>query len=338
MPRTTTVLSRVQSRLRTAALAAAALAALLSSDGLRAQDWPSRQLTLVVPFAAGGPTDMVGRTIAAGVSEVLQQQVVVENIGGAGGTTGVTRVVRGPADGHQFVLGGLGGVVINQLLYKKPPFNAAEDLAPIALLSSTQLVLITRKDLPAKTLTEFIAYAKANPSMTFGSGGAGSTSHLACILLNAAIGASATHVPYRGTNPAMQDLRAGRIDFLCEFVSTALPQIKDDAVNAIATLSRTRSAVLPDIATAQEQGLANFEVDSWLALFFPKATPPGIVAKLGAAAAKAMDLPSVRERLGNAGVGIIAPEHRGADYLSELMKRELAKWAAPIKASGVVIE
>jgi tripartite-type tricarboxylate transporter receptor subunit TctC len=303
-----------------------------------ADEWPSRSLTLVVPFAAGGPTDMVGRTIAAGIAEVLGKQVTVENIGGAGGTTGVARTVSAPPNGYQFVVGGLGGVVINQMLYKKPPFDVRTDLVPAVLMTSTPLVLITRKDFPASNLQEFIAQAKAKPGATFGSGGAGSTSHLACILLDAAIGAKSTHVPYKGVNPAMQDLMAGRIDFICDFISTAQPQVAAGTVKPIATLSKNRTPVLPDLPTAREQGLADFDVDSWLALFLPKGTPMAIATKLSVATSKALDLPSVRGRLAKSGVDVSPADQRSPEYLSRLIQNELQKWAGPIKASGIVID
>src|SRR5919206_2421831 len=201
-----------------------------------AQNYPSRPITMVIPFAAGGPTDVLGRVMGERMSQILGQQVVIENVGGAGGGTGSQRVARAAPDGYTFLLGTVGTHAQNQTLYKKPLYHAATDFAPVALIAEVPLILITRKDFPAANLQEFIAYAKQNQGkMTYGSAGPGSATHLGCVLLDAAMGTKIQHVPYRGTGPAMQDLQGGRIDFLCEIVTTALPQIQSGAVKAIAT-------------------------------------------------------------------------------------------------------
>src|SRR5581483_7946412 len=231
--------------------------------------WPDRPVTMVVPFAAGGPTDVVGRIMAQRLGEILEQQIVVENVGGAGGMTGAQRVALARPDGYQMLLGTVGTQAYNQTLYKKPLYNAVSDFAPVVLIAEQPLVLVVPKDFPANTLGEFTAYAKANASkLSFGSGGAGSSTHLACMLLNSAIGVDVQHVPYRGSAPAMQDLIAGRINYLCDAVSTAMPQIKTGAVKPIAILARSRTSVLPDVPTAQEQGLPGFEANNWIGLFF----------------------------------------------------------------------
>src|SRR5271166_4005964 len=196
--------------------AAVVLAGLECTEPALSQQWPTRPMTMVVPFAAGGPADTVGRILAPRLSELLGQQVVIENVGGSGGMTGSSRVARAAPDGYQFVLGNVGTHAANQTFYRSPLYNAATDFAPVMLIAQTPLVLLARKELPADNLSEFIAYVKANQSsMQYGSGGAGSASHLACVLLNAAIGVAVTHVPYRGAAPAMQDLIAGRIDYQC---------------------------------------------------------------------------------------------------------------------------
>ena len=193
---------------------ASLLALAAAAAPAHAQDWPTRPVTMVVPFAAGGPADTVGRILAPRLAELLGQQIVIENVGGAGGMTGADRVAKAPPDGYQLVLGNLGTHAANQTFYRNPLYNAASDFAPVMLVAETPLVLLARKDLPADTLPQFAAYAKANrDKMQYGSGGAGSASHLACVLLNAAIGVDVTHVPYRGAAPAMQDLIAGRIDY-----------------------------------------------------------------------------------------------------------------------------
>jgi tripartite-type tricarboxylate transporter receptor subunit TctC len=312
------------------------VATMLMAGSAMAQSWPTRPVTMVIPFAAGGPTDVLGRVMAQRLSEILGQQVVVENVGGAGGMTGAQRVAQAAPDGYQFVLGTVGTHAQNQTLYKKPLYQAATDFTPVALIAEVPLVLITRKDLPAATLPEFIAYAKANQAkMSFGSAGSGSATHLGCVLLNAAMGTDITHVPYRGTGPAMTDLTGGRIDFMCEIVTTALPQIKGDNVKAVATLTKTRSPVLPDLATANEKGLSDFEAYTWNAFFLPRGTPEAIVKRLHEATIQAMETPAVRERLEGLGAALVAPDRRSSDYLAKFVRSEIDKWAAPIKASGV---
>jgi tripartite-type tricarboxylate transporter receptor subunit TctC len=317
-----------------------ALAAMLALAGTAgAQNWPTRPITMVIPFAAGGPTDVLGRVMAERMSQILGQQVVVENVGGAGGMTGVQRVARAAPDGSSFVLGTVGTHAQNQTLYKKPAYDAANDFAPVVFIAEVPLILITRKDFPANSLQEFIAYAKANHGkMTFGSAGAGSATHLGCVLLNSALGVDISHVPYRGTGPAMQDLAGGRIDYMCEIVTTALPQIQGGSVKALATMTKTRSPVLPDLATAHEQGLKDFEAYTWNAFFLPKGTPEPIIKKLHEATVQAMETPAVKDRLQGLGASLVAPERRSPEYLAKFVRSEIDKWAAPIKASGVTME
>jgi len=316
------------------ALAAAMLAATCIPAA--AQDWPTRPMTMVIPFAAGGGTDIVGRIIAARLSEILKQQVVVENVGGAGGMTGTARVAKAPPDGYQFVLGNVGTHAHNQLLHKSPLYNAATDFAAVGLIVDLPVVMVARKDLPPNNLREFIAYAKANQAtMTFSSGGAGSSSHLACALLNAAIGVKVTHVPYRGGGPAMADLLAGRNDYQCSTVGTTAQQIATGDLKALALLTRDRVPTLPKAATAHEQGLKDFTADFWIALFLPRGTPAPIVRKLNAATIAAMDSPSVRERFRAVSALIAAPERRSPEYLQTFVGREIEKYAGPIKAAGL---
>ena len=221
-----------------------------------AESWPTRPLTMVVPFAAGGGTDVMGRIVGRRLSEVLGQQVIIENVGGAGGMVGSARVAKAAPDGYTFVLGSRADA-INQTLYKNPLYNLATDLAPVVLIADQPTVLVARKDLPVDNLQQFIAYArKSQVIMQYGSAGAGSTGHVDCALLNAAIGVTIAHVPYRGGGPAMQDLIAGRIDYFCTLSGTVPSQIEGKLVKPIANLSRERSPMLPALATAQEQGLA----------------------------------------------------------------------------------
>ena len=212
---------------------------LLFPVALHAQSWPTRPMTMVVPFAAGGPMDTVGRILAPRLGELLGQQVVIENVGGAGGMTGSARVAKATPDGYQFVLGNVGTHAVSQTLSKNPLYNAVTDFTPVALVADLSLVLVARKDLPASSLAEFIAYVRANQEkLQFASAGAGSATHLGCVLINAAIGVNVTHVPYRGGAPAMQDLVAGRIDYMCIDTPVAVPQIESGTIKGIAILAR----------------------------------------------------------------------------------------------------
>ena len=318
----------------------AAIGALLLSASLAAaDDWPTRPVTMVVPFAAGGPADAVGRILASRVSQTLGQEVIVENIGGGGGMLGGSRVARAAPDGYQFVLGNMGTHAANQTLYKAPLYNAATDFAPVLLVAETPLLLLARKDLPADNLPQFITYARANQGkMQFGSGGAGSASHLACLLVNLAIGINVTHVPYRGAAPAMQDLMAGRIDYQCPDSPTSIAQIESGTIKALAVLTAERSARLAGVPTAREQGLSQIVASNWFAAFYPKGTPAGVVEKLRVAIVAAMDTPSLQGRMREIGAELVAPDRRTPDYLRTFVAGEIAKWAAPIKQSGAIIE
>ena len=275
------------------AAAAAALAALCSSAP--AQDWPTRPVTMVVPFAAGGAFDVVGRVFAPYLSHGLGQQVIVENVGAAAGIVGTNRVAKAPPDGYVFLYGTVGTHAYNPALYKKLPYNAATEFAPVALFAEQPMVLLTRKDFPADSLQEFIAYVKANAAkLQYGSAGVGSTTHLSCALLNTAAGIDITHVPYRGGGPVMTDLIAGQVHYMC----------------------------------SNSAGARN-------AFFMPKGTPAAIVKKLHDATIEAMNTPALKDRMHELGVSLVAPERRSPEYLQTFVESEIAKWGAPIKAAGI---
>jgi tripartite-type tricarboxylate transporter receptor subunit TctC len=318
--------------------AAAAVSLGAAASIVSAQSWPTRPVSMVVPFAAGGGTDVLGRIIGRRLSEVLGQQVIIENVGGAGGMVGSARVAKAVPDGYSFVLGSRADA-INQTLYKNPLYNLKTDLAPVVLVADQPTVLVARKDLPVGNLQEFIAYARKNQaSMQFGSAGAGSTGHVDCALLNATIGVNIAHVPYRGGGPAMQDLIAGRFDYFCTLSGTIVPQIEGNLVKAIAVLTRDRAPMLPNLASANEQGLKDFEASTWFAFFLPSRTPATIVQRLHEATVAAMETPALQARLLEAGAIVVASERRSPEYLQRFVESEIEKNAAPLKAAGISMD
>jgi tripartite-type tricarboxylate transporter receptor subunit TctC len=321
-------------------LAAALVCLFACTDATRvaaqAQDWPTRPVTWIVPFAAGGPGDTVARALAPRLGEALGQTIIIENVGGAGGSTALNRVAKAAPDGYQFGTGNSGTHTFSQILNSAPPYDAVADFAPISMITEGGYALIARNDLPANTLPEFIAYTRANQAkMQYGSAGTGSGTHVVCALLNMTIGVNVTHVPYRATNLATQDMMAGRIDYLCDAIATARPQIDGKTVKAIALLSAPRSPVLPNVPTAQEQGLANFNESSWNALFFPKNTPDAIVQRMNAAVATTLDTPAVRIQLDRLGLNAAPPERRGPAFLAKFVADEIPRWMPVLKSAAV---
>ena len=312
---------------------------LTLSSQANAQKFPDRSMIMVIPFAAGGPTDILGRVVAGRMSEVLGQQVVVENVTGAGGMTGSARVARSDPDGYQFVLATVGSAAQGQTLYKKPLYNTVTDFTPVILVAEVPLVLITRKDLPVNNFKKFVAYAKEHQAqMQFGSAGAGAATHLGCVLMNYLLGLKFTHVPYRGTGPAMQDPQGGRIDFLCDVMTTAKPPIDGGSVKGLAVFDTQRSSALPNVPTAAEQGTPDLIAYTWNAIFLPKGAPEPIVKTLLDAALVAMHTPAVHDRLTALGAEIVSDDEATPEYLAKFVKSEIAKWAVPIKESGVSVE
>src|ERR1700759_564523 len=298
------------------------------------EDWPTHTLTMVNPFAAGGPNDVVARLMAQRMGEVLGQPIIVENVGGTGGMNGAERVAKAAPDGYTFLQGTVGTQAQNQTLYKKPLYNSMTDFTPVALILEAPLVLIARKDLPARDMKELVEYAKANEyKMQFASAGTGSAIHLGCALVNLVTGLDIVHVPFRGANPAMQDLIGGRGDYICDILTTAKPQIDAGTVKPIAVLTKARSPALPDVPTAIEQGF-NGEAYTWNAFFLPKGPPEPIVQKLRQATLEAMKTPAVREKLEAAGPIFVSDDRTTPECLAKFVESEIVKWAAPIKASG----
>lgn len=313
------------------------MAAFLTVAPAQADDFPSRPMTLVIPFAAGGPSDFIGRVIAARMGEILGQNVIVENVPGAGGMVGSKRIANASPDGYEFGLGTVGTHAESQTLYKKPLYNAVTDFTPVILIANVPLVLEVRKDLPVSNFREFVAYTKMHQAeMQYGS--AGSAAQLGCVLLNYLIGVKVTSIPYRGSAPALQDLEGGRIDYMCDIMTTAKPPIDAGAVKGLAVMDSERSSALPEIPTAAEQGTRNLVAYTWNAIFLPKNAPEVVVKKLHDAALGAMHTPSVRDRLTLLGAKIAPDSDATPQYLAKLVKSEITKWAVPIKAAGVIVK
>ena len=324
-------------RLKLLALAVAALVSFANSASAQS-NWPTRPITLVVGFAAGGGTDVLARIVARKVSEVLGQQVIVENVGGAGGMVGSARVAKSPPDGYTIVMGTRADA-INQTLYKKPAYNLLEDLVPIVLIADQPTILITPNEFPANTMPEFIDYVKKNQAtLKVASAGAGSTGMIDCQLLNAAIGVNVTHVPYRGGGPAMQDIIGGRVDYICTLTGSAVPLVEGKTVKAIAVLTKDRAPMLPEVKSSWEQGFTDLEASTWFGFMVPKGTPKEIVDKLHDATAAAMEDKEVQKQMLAAGAIIVAPERRSTEYFKAYIPKEIEKNAAPIRAAGLSME
>jgi len=319
---------------RTIIAAAAALPLLI--DAATAQDWPTRPITLIVPFAAGGGVDVSARIQAQRMSELIGQSIIVENVGAAAGMAGGQRVAKAAPDGYTFLIGNSGTHAFNQSLYKKPLYNAVTDFQPVGLMTESPRALIARKDLPVNNLQGLIAYLKANAGKAqFGSAGVGSGTHLPCVLFNLAIGVDVTHVPYRGEGPLMQDLIGGRIDYMCATMQSGAVQVKDGNAKGIAVMAKTRVAIIPDVPTTGEQGLPGVEASVWNAFFLPKGTPDPIVRKLNKAMTDTLDDPAIRKRLEELGLEIVPPERRSPEYLAKFVPEEIERWAKPVHAAGI---
>jgi tripartite-type tricarboxylate transporter receptor subunit TctC len=304
-----------------------------------AQDWPTRPITLVVPFAPGGGIDVSVRMQAQYMGEALGQTFVIENVGGAAGTTGTSRVAKAAPDGYTMLIGNSGTHAYSQSLSKRPLYNAVEDFTPVGLVTDSPRILIARKDLPVNNLQEFIAYVKANQTrMQFGSAGVGAGTHLPCELLNTAMGVKVTHVPYRGAGPVMQDLIGGRIDYMCDTIQTGAKQAQAGTVKGIAVMAGKRVPIIADLPTTGEQGLPGVEASVWNAFFFPKGTPDAIVRKLNKVVGDMLDNPDMRRRLQELGLEIVPPEQRSPEYLAKFLPQEVERWGKVIRAAGISVD
>lgn len=305
------------------------LAAAASPTGARpasAQAWPSRPLTMVVPYAPGGSTDMVARSVAPGLAAALGQPVLIENMPGVGGIAGVSRVAKAAPDGYRFVLGNVGTHVQNQFLFAYPPYDAMVEFVPAALLADLAMLLATRIDLPVYGVKDLVTYIRANSaSVQYASAGFGSPTHLACALMNAALGVEVRHVPHRGGSLATKEMLAGRVDYFCSNVAAIKFHVEASRLKALAVLSRARVSTMPAVPTAQEQGMKGFEASNWLALFYPSATPEAIVERLNAAAVATLADGTLQTKLRGLGAEPTEPSRNTQSSLATLLAAEHEK-------------
>ena len=315
-------------------LVAALVAGLSAFSSASAQPYPSRPITVVVPFPAGGPSDVVARIVAEHMGKVLGQTMVIENVGGAGGTIGGARVASAPPDGYTLLAGSMGSHVSAPVLTPNVKYDSARDFEPIGFTAHAPAVIVAKKDFPAKDLGEFLAYLKQNgEAVKQAHGGVGSSSHMACVLFGSETGAKPTLVAYRGTGPAMNDLIGGHVDFFCEQAVSVTSQIASGAIKAYAISSPQRLATLPDVPTAKELGL-DYNMNIWAGIFSPKGVSKEIVDKLADALDKTLDDPSVQKRLTDLGGSIPAKEDRSPAKFDAFVKGEIARWEPILKAAG----
>lgn len=308
--------------------------ALLSSAVAHAQQYPTKTVTMIVPFAAGGPTDTVARLVAQSMSTQLKQQIIIENVGGAGGTIGSARVAKASPDGYTVLLHHIGHSTA-PTLYRKLSYNSITDFEPVGLITDVPMTFVARKDFPAKDLKELLSYVKTNKDrVTYANAGVGSASHLCGMLFMTAIGTELTTVPYKGTGPAMNDLLGGQIDFMCDQTTNTTGQIKGEKIKVYGVTTKSRVASLPNVPTMNEAGLPGFEVAVWHALYAPKGTPKPVVDKLASALQFALRDANVKQRFADLGTEPVAQNRATPEALRTHLKSEIDKWAPIIKKAG----
>jgi tripartite-type tricarboxylate transporter receptor subunit TctC len=297
--------------------------------------FPERPITLIVPFAPGGPADTFARVIGEPMSVTLGQPIVIENVGGAGGTVGITRGAKARADGYTIMIGHMGTHGAAPAIYANLKYDPARDFAPIGLIAGTAIVVVARKRFPANTLGEFVEYVKNNQSnVTEAHGGIGSIGHVTCALLQSIMGTNTARVAYRGTGQSMSDLVAGQVDFGCDQITNVVPQVQAGTIKAFAIASAERSSALKDVPTAAEAGMPEFKVSAWQALFAPSGTPRDVVAKLNEALVQALDEEGTRQRLLDLGSVIPDKASRSPGALQKLVESEVARSARVLKATS----
>jgi tripartite-type tricarboxylate transporter receptor subunit TctC len=310
------------------------LALLLPSSRVHAA-WPERPITLIVPFAAGGPTDVVARIVSENMSRTLGQQIVVENVAGAGGTTGTIRAAQAAPDGYTLEMGHMGTHGAAPAVYPNLKYDPLKDFAPVGLAAGTPILIVAKKGFPARDFKEFVAYLKANgDKLNEAHAGVGSVSFTTCTFFNSLVGAKPTRVVYRGTGPALNDLVSGQVDYMCDQIVNLVPQIQAGTIRAYAVALPQRSPALPDVPTTKEGGLPEFQVSAWNAIFAPKGTPPEVVAKLSGALQKALEDEGTRKRLLDLGADLSDKAARTPEGLRKLVESEVARWNKVLKSAG----
>jgi tripartite-type tricarboxylate transporter receptor subunit TctC len=301
--------------------------------------WPERPITLIVPFAAGGPTDVVARIVAENMSRTLGQQIVVENVAGAGGTTGTLRAAQATPDGYTLEMGHMGTHGAAPAVYPNLKYDPLKDFLPVGLAAGTPILVVAKKNFPAKDFKEFVAYLKAHgDKLNEAHAGVGSVSFTTCTFFNSLVGAKPTRVVYRGTGPALNDLVSGQVDYMCDQIVNLVPQIQAGTIRAYAVALPQRSPALPDVPTTKEGGLPEFQVSAWNAIFAPKGTPPEIVAKLSGALQKALDDDGTRKRLLELGAELPDKAARTPEGLRKLVESEVARWNKVLKSAGAAAQ
>jgi len=300
-----------------------------------AQNYPTRPITMVVPYPAGGPSDVIARIMADGMSRVLGQNIMIENVGGAGGTIGTARAAGSEHDGYTLLAASMGSHVSAPALYANLKYDSTKDFQPIGLTANAPAVVVARKDFPAKDFKEFVAYLKKNgDSVKQAHGGVGSSSHMACLLFTSQLGLKPNLVAYRGTGPALNDVIGGHVDFFCEQAVSVQGAVRGGTVKAYVVSGNTRSPALPDVPSAKEVGANDYQINIWSAIFAPKDTPKAVVDKLSDALNKALDDPAVEKRLLELGGTVPPKAERGPAYLANLLKADIARWNPVLKAAA----
>lgn len=313
-------------------LVLALAATAMMAGAAQAQSYPNRPVTMIVPFAAGGPTDIIARIVGEHMSKTLGQQIVVENVAGAGGTTGITRAAQSKNDGYTIMMGHMGTHGAAPALYANLKYDPTKDFEPIGMAAGTPILIVAKKNFPAKDLAEMMTYLKANADkVNQAHAGIGAVSHMTCILFNSQLGIKPTAVPYSGTGPALNDLVSGQVDYMCDQIVNLVSQIKAGTIKAYAIATPVRSPALPDVPTTKEAGMPQYEVTAWNAVFAPKDTPKEVVSALTDALNKALDDEGTKARLLELGGVLPTKDERGGKWLGEFVAKEVARWTPVLK-------